>query len=1187
MNHQQAIPLNSFSLERAIDYQPLTVSPGQQVTEIVSLMEEKGQYCALVQENQQLVGILTEKELVKLAARDTALTELTLASVMTKNPLVISVNQLQDWISVTSLWQQHQITHLPIVDDANRPVGIITASTFLASLLNNVAIQREQRIGNRQQDIAKIVSRSPFPVPSSATADDKADPKGIEPPASKQLTGVGLVELQAMFNALSEAVIFADPHRRIQMVNPAALELFGYQLSELMSKHTAILYASEAEYERQGRRRFNLSATEQREPYEVNYCRRTGAEFVGETVGTVVKDDGGEIIGFLGIIRDLTQQKQTERQLANTEYLMQKITEATPNLFYIYDLQQQSNIYANRELASALGYTPEAIGEMGREIYNHLFHPDELSRILAHHQKIAASKEQELFEIEYRVRHANGEWLWFYSWEVVFARDGSGFPTQILGTAVNITKRKQLELELECFFSLSLDLFCVAGTDGYFKRVNPAFERVMGYSQEELLSQPFINFVHPDDREASLAEVGKLVKGTPTVSFENRYRCQDGTYKWLAWNAFPVPEEEIFYAVARDITECKETEQKLRLQERAIAASQNAIVITDARQPDCPTIFVNPAFESMTGYDAAEVIGRNCRFLQGQDCSQPGVVELRESLKRQQGCTVILRNYRKDGSLFWNKVSVTPLYDEAGHLTHYLGIQTDVTDLMKVEWNLKQKLAAVEAAVEGIAILDSEEQYIYLNHSYLNLFGYEEPTDLLGKTWRHLYSSDEVERFEEDIFPLLQRDGCWQGEATGKQRDGSTFAEEVSLTLTEYGLVCVCRDISARKQAESALRESQSRLQAIVDNASYVIYLKDVQGRYLLINRQFEKLFHLTREQIIGKTDSEIFPAEIAAALMSNDRKILAAKMPLEFEETVPQDDGIHTYISIKFPLRDAEGQAYGVCGISTDITERQRAAAALKQAQSALRRTNEELERRVEQRTAELTRSNQELEQFAYIVSHDLQEPLRKMKSFSQLLAKECQGQFTDNDKAQRYLNYIIDAAQRQRTMIQALLSYSRLGRDDSTKVAIDLGAVVEKVLEDLSILIAETQATVTVSDLPTVEASPPQMAQLFLNLIGNGIKFQGSATPRIRIEAKLQQPEEWLISVQDNGIGINPKYAERVFQIFQRLHSRSEYSGTGIGLAICRKIVEGHGGRIWVASEPGQGSGFYFTLPVSSSPS
>ncbi len=249
------------------------------------------------------------------------------------------------------------------------------------------------------------------------------------------------------------------------------------------------------------------------------------------------------------------------------------------------------------------------------------------------------------------------------------------------------------------------------------------------------------------------------------------------------------------------------------------------------------------------------------------------------------------------------------------------------------------------------------------------------------------------------------------------------------------------------------------------------------------------------------------------------------------------------------------------------------------------LARTNQELERRVEQRTAELTRSNQELEEFAHIVSHDLQEPLRKMKSFSQLLAKECQGQLTENEKVQRYLDYIIDAAERQRTMIQALLNYSRLGRNDSPKVSIDLNALVEKVLEDLSLSIAETGATVTVSEMPTVQASATQMTHLFLNLIGNGIKFKGDATPRIQIAAQLQS-SDWLISVQDNGIGIKPQYAERIFQIFQRLHSRSEYPGTGIGLTICRKIVEEHGGRIWVTSEPGQGSTFHFTLPVSPVP-
>ena len=252
-----------------------------------------------------------------------------------------------------------------------------------------------------------------------------------------------------------------------------------------------------------------------------------------------------------------------------------------------------------------------------------------------------------------------------------------------------------------------------------------------------------------------------------------------------------------------------------------------------------------------------------------------------------------------------------------------------------------------------------------------------------------------------------------------------------------------------------------------------------------------------------------------------------------------------------------------------------------IQQFSSKTKQANEKLEAT----QVQLIRSNQELEQFAYIVSHDLQEPLRKMKSFSQLLARECQAQFTENEKAQRYLDYIIDAADRQQKLVRALLDYSRLKRQDITKVAVDLNAVVKKVLEDLSVSITETQATVTVGDLPTVNASPTQMGQLFLNLIGNGIKFRGSASPRIQIEAQWQSAE-WLISVQDNGIGINPKYAERIFQVFQRLHSRSDYPGTGIGLAICRKIVEGHGGRIWVSLESGQGSTFYFTLPVAPSP-
>ena len=347
---------------------------------------------------------------------------------------------------------------------------------------------------------------------------------------------------------------------------------------------------------------------------------------------------------------------------------------------------------------------------------------------------------------------------------------------------------------------------------------------------------------------------------------------------------------------------------------------------------------------------------------------------------------------------------------------------------------------------------------------------------------------------------------------------------------------------------------------------SAIVAIADVQGTITYVNDQFCNTSQYEREELIDQTHRMINSGYHVPEFFQDLWSTIASGQIWRGEIKNQAKDGSYYWLDTTIvPFLDEKRKPWQYLAISHDTTERK------------------QIDREVREFATQLQQSNRELENFAYIISHDLQEPLRKMKSFSQLLAREYQDQLTDNEKAHRYLDYIIDAAGRQQTMIQALLNYSRLGSNDSTKVAIDLGAVVEKVLEDLSIPIAETQATVTVGELPTVRAYPIQMAQLFLNLIGNGIKFRGPAAPRIQIEAQLQL-SEWLISVRDNGIGIKPQYAERIFQIFQRLHSRSEYSGTGIGLAICQKIVEDHGGRIWVASESDQGSTFYLTLPVMS---
>jgi signal transduction histidine kinase len=242
----------------------------------------------------------------------------------------------------------------------------------------------------------------------------------------------------------------------------------------------------------------------------------------------------------------------------------------------------------------------------------------------------------------------------------------------------------------------------------------------------------------------------------------------------------------------------------------------------------------------------------------------------------------------------------------------------------------------------------------------------------------------------------------------------------------------------------------------------------------------------------------------------------------------------------------------------------------------------NAHLYQALETTAADLRRSNAELEQFAYVASHDLQEPLRMISSYIQLLQRRYQGQL--DAKADTFIGFAVDGVTRMQRLINDLLAYSRVGTHGAPLVPTDCGEVVAGAIAALGAPIAETGARVIYGELPTVLADATQLGQLFQNLIGNALKFCTGVTPEITISAE-RAGGEWLFRVRDNGIGIDPAYAERIFIIFQRLHSREEYPGTGIGLAICKKIVERHGGRIWVESQPGQGATFTFSLPDAAS--
>jgi PAS domain S-box-containing protein len=281
------------------------------------------------------------------------------------------------------------------------------------------------------------------------------------------------------------------------------------------------------------------------------------------------------------------------------------------------------------------------------------------------------------------------------------------------------------------------------------------------------------------------------------------------------------------------------------------------------------------------------------------------------------------------------------------------------------------------------------------------------------------------------------------------------------------------------------------------------------------------------------------------------------------YDSKLIRKDGSPLWVFINSrPFFNDNGKFMGSLNMHTDITERKKAEKTL----------NLKLE--------ELRRSNEELEQFAYVSSHDLQEPLRMISSYLQLLQRRYQGKI--DDKADKYIYFAVDGAARMQVLINDLLEFSRVTTRAEKPEPTDCEAVLNQVLSNLDLYVKQNKAAVSHDPLPEVVADSTQLVQVFQNLIINGIKFHSEETPIINICAE-KKAKEWVFAVKDNGIGIDPQYSEKIFEVFKRLHNKEQYPGTGIGLAVCKKIVERHGGHIWVESELGKGSTFYFTLPIN----
>ena len=425
----------------------------------------------------------------------------------------------------------------------------------------------------------------------------------------------------------------------------------------------------------------------------------------------------------------------------------------------------------------------------------------------------------------------------------------------------------------------------------------------------------------------------------------------------------------------------------------------------------------------------------------------------------------------------------------------------------------------------------------------------------------------------------------------------------IGLILTVAIGVIIGKAITQRRQKEFELARARDYTDNIIKSMIDTMLVVNPDGKIQTINPATVELLGYKEDELIGQPVATIFAEEEVTPFKGTRMKKLIEEGSIrDYDMIYRTKSGEKIPVSFSGSvMRDKEGELVGIVGIARDMREIKRlmqkekelgaqaaaAAAAEKKRAAELDRAYKELsgktrslaeaKEKLDEYSKELERSNKELEQFAYVASHDLQEPLRMVRSYTQLLANRYKDKL-DSD-AEEFIAYAVDGATRMQTLINDLLTYSRVGTRGRDFELTDCSVVLDRTLVNLEVAIKESSAVVTHDALPTVMADSSQLIQLFQNLIGNAIKFRTEKPPRVHVSAEQKGPE-WVFSVRDNGIGIDPNYAGRIFKIFQRLHSRTKYPGTGIGLAVCKRIVERHSGRIWVESETGKGSIFYFTV-------
>lgn len=841
-------------------------------------------------------------------------------------------------------------------------------------------------------------------------------------------------------------------------------------------------------------------------------------------------------MGYVNVYgRDITQEKSANRALKESEQRFRDAIDNFPNVFVIYDADRRVT-YVNSNGLKIMGLSEhEVIGRKDEEI----FPPEMINSYLPALKLAVETKMPQALE---RTRSARMGGQTIIA-NIVPLLDENGKIRQILGITYDITERKHQEEQIKKLTRLYSVL----------SRVNEAIVRV--HNEESLYSE--------------ICRIVADVGGYPLVWIGH---VKDELVMPVAWSG-PASDylQDIRVEVQGELGKGP-TGTSIR-ENRSVVNDDFATNPTTSPWRELAQRYIIRASAAFPLKHQGKVIGAFTLYASEPKAFDGEQVGLLESLSAD--ISYALDSLDKDHLRVLAEEGLRETKD-------YLENLIDYANAPIIVWDPSFRITRFNHAFERLTGIRAAEA---LGEQLDTLF----PEESRDASLEYIQRTLSGERWEVVEIPIKKIDGSvrtvlWNS-ANIYNKDGTTAVATIAQG----------QDITERKQAEEALRETKEYLENLIDYANAPIIVWDPSFRITRFNHAFERLTGFEAREVQGKLLDILFPEGSKEESLRYIKRALSGERWEAVEIPILRTDGsIRTVLWNSANIYD-KASVVATIAQGQDITDR-------KLAEEGLRKARDELEQRVQERTADLskasmelearamelakktedlTRSNSELEQFAYVASHDLQEPLRMISSYVQLLSRRYNGKL-DKD-ADDFIAYAVEGTKRMQQLINDLLAYSRVGTRGKPPAPTDFEDVFREATSNLKMATEEAGAVVTHDQLPTAMADRLQMVQLFQNLIGNAIKFRGKDVPQVHVSARPED-ELWVFSVRDNGIGIDPQFHDRIFTIFQRLHGREEYPGTGIGLAVSKKIVERHGGRIWLESSLGKGTTFYFTVPMHS---